>query len=60
MKIQPFKKKAEKLTDKLRELFDKMPDKGNASWESQKICLINALNQLEMAINGTEQSDLEN
>lgn len=36
-----------------------MPDKGDSSSESQKICLQMALNDFAQTVNGVEPSDFE-
>jgi len=56
-KYQSFKKKADAITDKMRLLIDKMPDKGDKSEDSQKICLLIALQHLENSITGTAPMD---
>lgn len=44
----------------IREVVDVMPNKGLKEADSQKIALLNACNELEANINGTEQEDLVN
>jgi len=54
-----FKKKADDLIEKIETLINKMPDKGNSSSESQKICLQIAINEFSHNVNGVEPSDFE-
>lgn len=58
MKIENFKYKAENLLDKLSGLIEKMPDKGDKASTSQKIVLVQAVNEVHYALNGTYQADL--
>ena len=59
MKIDKFKKKAQKHLDALEELFNKLPEKGLTSEECQRVNLVNSLLHLGYAVNGTEQEDLD-
>ncbi len=45
--------------NRLGDVFNDMPNKGDKEDESQKICLINALKNLEAVINGTVSTDFE-
>jgi hypothetical protein len=59
MKVDTFKKRAETLISKLETLISKMPDKGLKSEDSQKLCLLQALNEFSYCVNGTEQEDFK-
>lgn len=54
-----FKAKAETTMGKVRRLVDKMPYKGDKCQDSQRMCLILAINNLEYQINGVKPSDFE-
>ncbi|HUU87711.1 MAG TPA: hypothetical protein VMX17_08170 [Candidatus Glassbacteria bacterium] len=56
---ETFKRRAEDLIEKIEALINKMPDKGNSSSESQKICLQIAINDFSHNVNGVEPSDFE-
>jgi len=58
MKITKFKAKARKLTGRLDDLIECLPNKGNKCSDSQKICLKQALKEFEATINGTMPEDL--
>ena len=36
-----------------------MPDKGNACYESQKVCVLQGLNEMYALINGIEEEDMK-
>lgn len=57
--IDEFKSEMRSHIDAAQELIDAMPHKGDTCSTSQKMCLQQALNELEYAVNGTEQSDLK-
>jgi hypothetical protein len=59
MKIETFKKRANRLTAKLDALINSMPKKGNTPSECQRLTILQELYGLIHAINGTEQKDLE-
>ena len=58
-KAETFQRRATSLIAQIEALIEKMPDKGNSSSESQKVCLSQALNQFEHTVNGVEASDFE-
>lgn len=45
------------LISKAKYVIQRLPDKGDKESDSQKICLINALNELEYTVNGVEMED---
>lgn len=53
-----LKSKLMKLSDSMYGLVKAMPDKGNSCDDSQKVCLLNAINELDSLISGIEDSDL--
>jgi len=57
--VRKFKERLESLVSEIENVIDEMPFKGNSCQESQKICLIQALNKFSFAINGIEKDDLE-
>ncbi len=57
MKAKEFKNKAEKLIDKIQDLINQMPYKGDTQSDSQKICLTHQLNEFYYTVNGVEDSD---
>ena len=60
MNLFDFQSEAEKHMYKLRKLFEKLPQKGLKEEDCQKVCLLNALSNLERYVNGTTQSDIKN
>jgi hypothetical protein len=58
MNIKEFKSKAEDLLGQLETLIQTMPQKGDKSTDCQRIYLQQQINEVYYAINGTEQSDL--
>ena len=58
MDIKEFKSKAEDLLGQLENLVQTMPQKGNKSTDCQRVYLQQQINEVYYAINGTEQSDL--
>ena len=58
MKITTFKTRAENILDKLDDLIEKMPQKGNTSSECQKLYIKEAISRVFRCINGTLQEDL--
>ena len=59
MDIKDFKSKAEDLLGQLESLIQTMPQKGDTSTDCQRVYLQQQINEVYYAINGTEQSDLE-
>ena len=57
MNRKDFKDKVEALVSQIEDVISKMPYKGDSENESQKIYLINQLNQFTYAVNGVEDSD---
>ena len=49
---------AENHIEQLQNLINQMPYKGDTCSESQKLCLQQALNELEHNVNGVEEEDL--
>lgn len=60
MNKHTFKEDAEELIEKFQKLIDRMPDRGDSSSESQKVCLQISLNDLDATVNGVEDSDFDN
>ena len=58
MELKDFKEKAELLIDEFQQLVEELPQKGDTSNECQRLTLQLRLNQLESAVNGTEDSDM--
>ena len=59
MKTQDFKTELENKAQELKDFINEvMPDNGLKCEQSQKVCLLNALNSFEHAINGIEDEDL--
>lgn len=54
-----FKNKVETLVFDIEDIINEMPYKGDSETESQKIYLINQLNQFSYAVNGVEDEDFE-
>lgn len=59
MDIIQFQAEATFLIEKFQELINVMPQKGNTISECQRLCLQQHLNELDSAVTGTEQDDLE-
>jgi hypothetical protein len=57
MKAIDFKERVEPLISEIEDVILSMPDKGDSERESQKICLINSLNNFYYTVNGVEDSD---
>ena len=55
--VDEFKQNAFLHTQSLRDLIETLDDEGDTEETSQRICLVNALNNLETCINGVEDSD---
>ena len=58
-KTESFKANLQSRADLVRDRINEMPDKGDTSETSQKICLLNALGELEKNINGITDEDLK-
>ena len=54
-----FKSKVEELISQIEDVISEMPYKGDSERESQKIYLVNQLNQFIYAVNGVEDEDFE-
>lgn len=60
MSLEKLQEKLEIHTNKLLILIDKhMKDDGLKECDSQRICLLNRLNDLEYTINGIQEEDLK-
>jgi hypothetical protein len=47
------------LTNQIEQVIeDNIPQKANASWECQKLTMLNALSEFEYTINGLQKEDL--
>jgi hypothetical protein len=55
--LADFQRRCRIRTEQLEDIINKLPNKGSKSEDSQKLCLINALHQLEYNINGLEITD---
>lgn len=58
-KMTKFKLKADKHIEKLNDMIEKMPFKGNKEEDSQQVCLMNALRNFEITVNGLEPEDFK-
>lgn len=58
MKLTEFKQTAEAILGELEAHINKMPNKGDSQDESQKMCLKQAVNEVQWAINGVTDEDL--
>jgi hypothetical protein len=56
-KAEKFKRKVDALIEKIEDIINEMPYHGDSEEESQKIYLINQLNQFSYAVNGVKESD---
>ena len=54
---QDFVRKSEDLVERLRKQINRVPQKGNKTEDCQHLTLLNALNNLSHAINGTTPND---
>jgi len=59
MDLSTFKMEMDYLCSQIEDLINEMPYKGNKEEDSQKVCLQNALNKLQQAVNGCEEEDFE-
>ena len=58
MNVEEFQERAQEYIDDITGLINNnMPDKGLKCCDSQKICLVCALNEFEHCVNGVEQED---
>ena len=57
--IEEFHERIESLIEEIEDLISEMPYKGDSETKSQKIYLINQLNQFHYAVNGIEEEDFE-
>ena len=58
MKASTFKLLMAEQTEQVRQLIVIMPDKGDKEEASQKLCLLNALSDLEHCVNGVTDEDM--
>ena len=54
-----FKSTMNEMLEKMTDLVELMPNKDNTSEELQKLCLIDALKNLDRCVTGTEDSDFD-
>jgi hypothetical protein len=59
MESENFKEELRSKLEEIDDLVKTMPYKGDSSNESQKVCLMIAINTLDATISGIEDSDLE-
>ena len=59
MRLFDFQSESEEHIGRLRKLFEKLPQKGLKEEDCQRVCLLNALSNLEHYVNGTTQSDMK-
>ena len=60
MKAEPFKNLLrEKLEEIENLIYNNIDNDGNTCETSQRICVINALKELDAAINGIEDNDMK-
>jgi len=57
MNAKTFKSEVDDLVSELEDLITSMPDKGNTEEDSQRVVLMNRLNELSYAVNGVEDED---
>jgi hypothetical protein len=58
MRLFDFQSEAEEHIYRLRKLFEKLPSKGQKEEDCQRLCLLNALSDVEHCVNGTTQDDM--
>lgn len=58
-RAEKFKKRIEALIEKIEDLIDEMPYRGDSEKESQKVYLLNQLNEFSYAVNGVKESDFK-
>ena len=59
MRLIDFKSEAEEHIHSLRKLFEKLPEAGLKEEDSQRVCLLNSLADLQSCVNGTAEADLD-
>lgn len=59
MRLIDFKNEAEGHIRSLQQLFEKMPESGLKRVDSQRVCLLDALAELQHCVNGTAEEDLD-
>lgn len=57
MNKEEFKNKVEDLVSQIEDIIKEMPYRGDSEIESQKIFLLNQLNQFSYAVNGVRDED---
>jgi|SanBayMetagenome_1026888.scaffolds.fasta_scaffold00620_8 hypothetical protein len=55
--IEEYKNQMEKLLDEMKSLTDQLPYKGDKCKDSQKMCLLQAIFEVSVCLNGLEPSD---
>ena len=60
MRLFDFQSEAEEHMFRLRKLFEKLPQKGLKEEDCQRLCLLNALSNVERCVNGTTKDDMPN
>lgn len=58
-KVVEWKEKIDPLLSEVEDLIHQLPQKGDKSEDCQRIQLQYELNQLQMAVNGTEEIDFK-
>lgn len=58
-KMEEYKNQMENLLDEMKSLTDQLPHKGDKCEDSQKMCLLQAIFEVSVCLNGLEPSDLE-
>ena len=58
LNIDEFRDAANKHIDGLWDIFSAMPSKGDKEADCQRLCLINAVCNLQQAVDGTISNDL--
>lgn len=58
MKLFDFQSESEGHIHSLRKLFERLPEAGLKAEDSQRVCLLNALADLQSCVNGTTKADL--
>lgn len=58
-KAEKFKRRIETLIERIEDIINEMPYQGDSEEKSQKIYLINQLNQFSYAVNGVRESDFK-
>ena len=60
MRLFDFQSEAEEHLYRLRKLFEKLPQKRLKEEDCQRLCLLNALSNVERCVNGTTKDDMPN